>query len=115
MPKATYTASFAAYDICGGGTGTPGEWCEVEIPIHVWCNVASTSPGSAVQVDLTWDDGNGPLVENIILSLDAINTAGDLRHVRMWTGYNTTVSLQATLLGDGQFGIDWEQRLYLVG
>src|SRR6185295_15276468 len=99
------------YDIVGGGTPDPPSLgTEVILHIHTYCYAASTSPGSAVQVDIAWDDGNGPQGDTIVIGLDAL-TSQDIRDIPMWTGYGTTVTMAATLIGDGQFGIEWQEDI----
>lgn len=111
MPRATYSASFPTTRITGGGGPTPNLGTLVRIPIHVYCSQVSTSPGSAVQVDVSWTNDGAPDGDTIVISLDSIPSK-DVRTIDMWTDYNDTdISLAATLIGDGQFGIDWcEER-----
>jgi hypothetical protein len=106
--RQTYSASFAATTILGGGNGS-FQSTLMHLDTHVYCSQASTAPGSAVQVDVSWTDDGVPMVENIIIGLDAL-TSKDVRTIDIWADWNTDIQLTATLIGDGQFGIDWEDH-----
>ena len=115
MSRNTYAADFSASVIAGGGVDPGALATGMLLTIHVAPTVASTTPGSGLQVTARWNDGFGPLSDDTIISLDAL-TSGVFKQVPMWAGYNQDITLEATMFGASagtEFAIDCDISLVI--
>lgn len=109
--SATFPVEISAF-----GTNGALSPSAIMVYVRVHCTAASTIPGSGVQASFTWnDDASTPQQHDTIISLDTLGTSSIPETFLALLGVAEPLNIQATVVGDGSYTIEYCDVDYLNG